>query len=231
MSTSAAVEIIAGSKSATAWAMGKLSVWSSASGSGDGPGLPVGLQAIVARTNASGPARMRIRGRLHPVTRAGVGDERRDEQAADHRSIHLGVQPPFGEPDVDEGHRAAEPQQTEVDEQARVAVLPGRHRRGAAVLDELAGATPVELRGQRLHGLGGDRRALLLLALEALDLGGIDPRRAWWGGAGMSADGLGVSAWITRSRGVFVSIAARMSWGLFQARGRNRISVPSRAIR
>ena len=69
MSTSPGFDIIAGSKSAKSWAMGKLSVWSGASGSGEGGGLPVGLQAT-AKTSASTAARMRIRGRLQPAEAA-----------------------------------------------------------------------------------------------------------------------------------------------------------------
>src|SRR5256885_4390603 len=45
MSTSAPVEISAGSRSATSCAIGKLRVWSAASGSGDGVGLPPCWQA------------------------------------------------------------------------------------------------------------------------------------------------------------------------------------------
>src|SRR5438093_3150975 len=60
MSTSAGFETIAGSKSATSWAMGKLSVWSGASGSGDGPGFGVGLQEMDASTNPRTNAGLRI---------------------------------------------------------------------------------------------------------------------------------------------------------------------------
>src|SRR6266702_1555650 len=65
MSTSAGLEIIAGSKSATSWARGKDRVWSAASGSGDGPGVEVGLHATIAMASATtnfltGPARYRI---------------------------------------------------------------------------------------------------------------------------------------------------------------------------
>src|SRR5437762_8390818 len=64
MSTSAAVEIRAGSKSETSWAMGKLSVWSAANGSGEGAGLLFGLQATAARIAAISQAGARIGGRL-----------------------------------------------------------------------------------------------------------------------------------------------------------------------
>src|SRR2546423_15395390 len=64
MSTSAALEISAGSKSATSWATGKLSVWSAASGSGEGAGLLFGLQATTAMTTAISQAGARTGGRL-----------------------------------------------------------------------------------------------------------------------------------------------------------------------
>src|SRR2546426_4579514 len=69
MSTSAAVEIRAGSKSATSSAMGKLSVWSAASGSGEGVGLLFGLQATTAMTTAISQAGARIGGRLTGAAR------------------------------------------------------------------------------------------------------------------------------------------------------------------
>src|SRR6266568_8111863 len=69
MSTSAAVEIRAGSKSATSWAMGKLSVWSAASGSGEGVGLGFGLQETTAMTTAISQAGARIGGRLTGAAR------------------------------------------------------------------------------------------------------------------------------------------------------------------
>src|SRR2546423_6114434 len=50
MSTSAPVEISAGSRSATSCAIGKLRVWSAASGSGDGAGLPPCWQADSSTT-------------------------------------------------------------------------------------------------------------------------------------------------------------------------------------
>src|SRR5690348_10301919 len=53
MSTSAGLEVIAGSKSATSWERGKVRVWSAASGSGDGPGVDVGLHAAVATASAT----------------------------------------------------------------------------------------------------------------------------------------------------------------------------------
>src|SRR5438105_8738398 len=64
MSTSGGLETRAGSKSAMSWAMGKLSVWSAASGSGEGGGLLFGLQPTTARTTAISQARARIGGRL-----------------------------------------------------------------------------------------------------------------------------------------------------------------------
>src|SRR6266550_2168947 len=69
MSTSAAVEIRAGSKSTTSWAMGKLSVWSAANGSGEGVGLLFGLQATAARITAISQAGARIGGRLTGAAR------------------------------------------------------------------------------------------------------------------------------------------------------------------
>src|SRR5438874_9961177 len=64
MSTSAGLEMRAGSRSETSWAMGKLSVWSAASGSGEGAGLLFGLQATTAMRTAISHAGGRIGGRL-----------------------------------------------------------------------------------------------------------------------------------------------------------------------
>src|SRR5207249_11582971 len=54
----------AGSKSATSWAIGKLNVWSDARGSGEGAGLPVGLQAAIAMARRISRALKRTRRRL-----------------------------------------------------------------------------------------------------------------------------------------------------------------------
>src|SRR2546421_5823223 len=272
-----------------------------------------------------------------------VVQQRPDEDQGDGCPVDLRERAPLGRPDVDEGDRAAKPQQRQVDEKARVADLPERDRCGVAVLDELAGVAPVLFGGQRRNGFGGDRLALLLLTRDALDLGGVDPgrhtglrsgdrqgrrwgrrrggccrhgrhcgtlsrewlpavaveaplavfgygvvparavpkpvavvgppclggldrhqwarlimkraapataassapaaimkmgarpantepRRPMRGGFGRSPDGLGTSASTTRSAGALASMAARITSGLRHARGRNRISVPSRPM-
>src|SRR5882762_2614612 len=86
-----------------------------------------------------------------------VVQQRRHEDQRDSRPVDLREHSPFGQPDVDEGERAARPEQREVDEKARVADLPERDGGGVAVLNELAGVAPVLFGGKRRHGFGGDR--------------------------------------------------------------------------
>src|SRR5579872_7238240 len=110
MSTSAGLEISAGSKSDGSCATGKLSVWSGASGSGDGVGLLLGVHAAAANTSSTSRATCRTRGRLpEAVMRRDVVEEPNGPDAADDCSVDLGHHPPLGRPDVDERDRAAEP--------------------------------------------------------------------------------------------------------------------------
>src|SRR5438552_1821477 len=104
-----------------------------------------------------------------------VVQQRPDEDQGDGCPVDLRERSPLGRPDVDEGDRAAKPQQREVDEKARVTDFPKRDGGGVAVLDELSRVAPVLFGGQRRDGFGGDGLALLLLTRDALDLGGVDP--------------------------------------------------------
>src|ERR1700674_1749069 len=119
MSTSAALEISAGSESATSWAIGKLRVWCAASGSTTGGGLLFGVHPTSTTTAAVQPASLRTGRRLLDALRRCLGrvvpgdipDQSRHKEEGDGGPVDLGVRAPSGQPDVDERDRAAEPQE------------------------------------------------------------------------------------------------------------------------
>src|SRR2546426_1945842 len=121
-----------------------------------------------------------------------VVHQSRHEEKCDARCVDLREHAPFRHPDVDEGERAANPQQPEVDEKARVPDLPERDGGGVAVLNELSGVAPVLFGRQRSDGFGGDRLALLLLSCDAFDLLGVDPG---WHVVARSGDGRRRGRW------------------------------------
>src|SRR5438270_13404890 len=84
MSTSAEAEISAGSKSATSCAIGKLSVWSAARGSGAGRAL-LGLPTMRTRSKAIKPTAIpALAGRYRGTRKRGGGGETGGSDTEDH---------------------------------------------------------------------------------------------------------------------------------------------------